>query len=167
MSADHPGALRRTALRVFKRLPAGPSQQIVRFVSPTWTIGAIALIEYDERILALRQTHRKGLSLPGGLLDHGEIPADAVAREVQEETGLRIDPGDVSATVFDARMKHCDVIFRVRCDHEPQVRVASEATSYSWVRLADWPTERDTPTERILDAVRASREPSRLGTLLG
>lgn len=166
MSADRPGALRRTALRVFKRLPAKPSQQIVRFISPTWTVGAIALIEHDGRILALRQTHRRGLSLPGGLLDRGEEPADAVAREVREETGLRIEPGGICATVFDPRMRHCDVVFRVPCARLPVVEVASEATSYSWVRLAEWPEERDTPTARILAAVEAAREARNTGALL-
>lgn len=104
--------------------------------------------------------------MPGGLLNSHERPHEAVAREVEEETGLRVDPGDVFATVFDPKARHCDVIFRVACEREPDVKVASEATSYEWVSLADWPVKRDTPTERILDAVRAAHDVPRKGRLL-
>lgn len=47
-------------------------------------------------------------NLPGGGIDHGEHPRDAVVREVYEETGLRITPGpiiDVSSTHFTG-MRH-------------------------------------------------------------
>ncbi|UIJ35772.1 NUDIX domain-containing protein [Allobranchiibius sp. GilTou73] len=161
MSHAHPGPLRRLALRAYRVLPAGPSHVVTRAVLPSWGFGAVALIEYDGRVLALRQTHRIGLSLPGGHIDRGEHPSEAVVREVWEETGLRITPGDAFATVFDPRTRIADVIYRVRCDREPKVRVASEAVGYEWVDPENWPQgEADESTERILrGALRARTTP--------
>ncbi len=173
MSVQRPGPLRRAGLMVFKWIPPRPSHAIIRLVTPTYSVGAIAIIEHDGRVLALRQTHRRGMSLPGGLVDRGEQPHEAVVREVREETGLRIESGDVFATVFDADMQHLDVIFRVPCDREPRVTPASEATGYAWLDPSQWDSfdsdwgDLDTPTARILQTVRAAREKRRPGRVLG
>jgi 8-oxo-dGTP pyrophosphatase MutT (NUDIX family) len=54
----------------------------------------------DERaVLLTRMSSRTRIegrwTLPGGGIDHGEDPRDAVRREVHEETGLHVEPGRV------------------------------------------------------------------------
>ena len=61
----------------------------------------------DEEVLLTRMSSRTRIpgrwTLPGGGLDHGEDPREALRREVLEETGLHIDPGialDVHSSHF-------------------------------------------------------------------
>lgn len=160
-----PSALRVAALRVYKVLPKGLSHRIVHTLQPTFTAGAVAIIEYDGRVLALRQHHRRGWSLPGGLVEAGEQPQDAVVREVREETGLSIEPGSVMAVPFGTDVRHIDILFRIECDRLPEVRVSSEALEYGWFTLDDLP-EPDESTQRIQRAVRLARGQVAAGRLL-
>jgi ADP-ribose pyrophosphatase YjhB (NUDIX family) len=63
-------------------------------------VAAYAIILRDDQILLSRLsdavTRDELWTLPGGGLDHGEHPRDAVVREVQEETGLDVVVSDTA-----------------------------------------------------------------------
>src|SRR5690349_12959633 len=65
--------------------------------------GAGAVIRDDQgRLLLIQRGHEPALgrwSLPGGRLEPGETSAQAVVREVEEETGLVIEAGELLATI--------------------------------------------------------------------
>jgi 8-oxo-dGTP pyrophosphatase MutT (NUDIX family) len=93
-------------------------------------------------------------TLPGGGIDHGEDPRDAVRREVYEETGLHVEPEsvlDVHSTHFtgaradglveDYHGVHLIFAARVLPESdgvEPHVVELDGSTELAaWVRLAD------------------------------
>lgn len=51
---------------------------------------AVALIEYDSKILCVWNRRYNGWGLPGGKIENGESPSDALRREVKEETALDV-----------------------------------------------------------------------------
>lgn len=65
--------------------------------------GVAAIVRDGEgRILMQRRADDGEWSLPAGGIDPGERPAEAIVREVEEETGLRVRPRRV-AGVFGGR----------------------------------------------------------------
>lgn len=70
-------------------------------------VAAYAVIVRDDHILLSRLspivTTDELWTLPGGGLDHGEDPRDAVIREIREETGLDANVSD-TARVYSAHM---------------------------------------------------------------
>lgn len=60
---------------------------------PALNPGVAALIRGEAgRVLLQRRNDDGSWSLPAGAVDPGESPAQAVVREVWEETGLRVVP---------------------------------------------------------------------------
>lgn len=75
-------------------LPAPPD-------GPIPCVGAI-ITDAAGRLLLIRRGHEpgKGLwSLPGGRVEPGETDAQALVREVAEETGLAVRPGELIGSV--------------------------------------------------------------------
>ena len=58
-------------------------------------VGSYAVCVRDGAVLLSRFTRSGRWTLPGGGVDHGEDPRDAVVREVFEETGLVFGVGDL------------------------------------------------------------------------
>src|SRR4051795_5343897 len=70
-------------------------------------VAAYGLILRDNRILLTRLARRISADqrwhLPGGGVDHGEDPRDALVREIREETGLSAEVGE-TARVYSAHL---------------------------------------------------------------
>jgi 8-oxo-dGTP diphosphatase len=93
--------IRGLAYQAFYGLPLPMRRHIARLVSPKYLVGAVAIIRDSEaadpgRILLLRQPPGRGWGLPAGILKRRELPAVGAARELFEESGVRVEPGDLT-----------------------------------------------------------------------
>ncbi|WP_339468664.1 MULTISPECIES: NUDIX hydrolase [unclassified Pseudomonas] len=66
-------------------------------MTSTIRIAAALLIGADGQTLLVRKRGTQAFMQPGGKIDAGEQPAEALARELHEELNLRIEP---SAAVY-------------------------------------------------------------------
>ena len=140
------------ALLAFRGLPPVVRRFLVRMGTPGYTVGGVCAISHNGEVLFLRQLHRIGWSLPGGLLDRGETPAQGVVREIAEETGLVVELGEPVATEVHPDVLRVDVVFRMELSHRPAVVVGGEAKAYRWMRPDQVP-EVDDSTARILEVL--------------
>ena len=97
-----------------------------------------ALLYWQDRLLILQKKDREGLKpweLPGGGLDFGEKPAEALMREVQEETGLTMDFICPVATWCYRREAHINLVGMIcLCmAHDDKVVLSNEHLDYRWV----------------------------------
>ena len=95
-----PRRLRGYAYQTFYRLPGRVRRRMVRVVVQKYLVGAVAVIRDSEapdpgRLLMLRQPPGRSWGLPAGLLKRREPPAVGAARELFEESGVRIRPDEL------------------------------------------------------------------------
>jgi ADP-ribose pyrophosphatase YjhB (NUDIX family) len=122
---------------------------------PTLRVAAYAVVAVDGRVLLTEMSQNTPIPgqwvLPGGGLDHGEAPIDAVVREVREETGhvLRdVRLADVGSHRFTARsprgrledFQSLQVVYTAGVEQvlEPVVLdIGGSTARAAWVALAD------------------------------
>ncbi|WP_022922638.1 NUDIX hydrolase [Ornithinimicrobium pekingense] len=154
------------ALVGFRVMPNPLKRAAVRVGAPSYTAGAVCVLEHDGCVLFLWQPHREGWSLPGGLMGKHEEPSDAVRREVAEEIGLDVDPGDPVTVRVDAERQVIDVVFRVILETRPDLDLATEARKAEWFTPGEL-AQADSDTFGIMAAIAAAEQPPRVGRLLG
>ncbi len=95
----------------------------------------------DGKLLMVQRNQEpgKGLwSVPGGRLERGEYLQQAVVREVQEETGLAVEVGDllgILEVVGDPHYVILDFEATPRAEIEP--RPGDDVAAVRWVALED------------------------------
>jgi 8-oxo-dGTP pyrophosphatase MutT (NUDIX family) len=107
--------VQRGLLRVYRRLPTPARRLVVRTLAPSFTVGAMCIIERDDgAVLFVRHTYRRRWGVPGGLLERHEEPGDAARREVLEEVNLPVELIGEPAVVVDPDPHRVDIVFRAR-----------------------------------------------------
>ncbi|GAA0702527.1 NUDIX domain-containing protein [Kitasatospora atroaurantiaca] len=90
---------------------------------PLWLSGVAAVVLDDRgRLLLARRADNGRWSIIGGILDPGEQPADGVARECFEETGVTVEPEKLTSVTVSPMLhypngdqaQYLDLTFRCR-----------------------------------------------------
>ena len=103
--------------RVWRGSPRFVRRAGVWLTQPRFTVTAGAVVSDEAgRVLLLRHVLRQGSGwgVPGGFLNPGEQPEEAVRRELREETGLELDSVELVLVRTLAHVHQVEVIFRCR-----------------------------------------------------
>src|SRR5271169_1647219 len=113
-------------------------------------VGVGAIIIEDARVLLVKRAHppiQGQWSIPGGVLEVGELVREAAIREAREETGLIVAPLDLLG-VYDRVLRHADgrvqyhyVLIDFLCRRiGGELHAASDAAEVRWFPQDDLPT---------------------------
>jgi ADP-ribose pyrophosphatase YjhB (NUDIX family) len=116
-------------------------------------VGVGAVIVEDDRVLLVKRAHppiQGQWSIPGGVLEVGELVREAAVREAREETGLIVEPGELLG-VFDRVLRNAEqrvqyhyVLIDFLCR-----RVGGELLAASDAAEARWFTREELPALKL------------------
>jgi 8-oxo-dGTP diphosphatase len=128
-------------IQIWRLLPARIRRWSMRATHARFTVTAGDLIFYDAgEVLLLKHRFRagSGWGLPGGFLEAGEQPLDALRRELREEIGLEVRDTEVFVARSFRKPRQVEVLFRCRPNGSPQPRTM-EVERAEWFSVESLP----------------------------
>jgi mutator protein MutT len=134
--------LQKLIAKVWRALPARMRRWSMRATQTRFTVTAGALIFNDAgEVLLLKHRFRagSGWGIPGGFLEPGEQPDEALRRELREEVGLEVEQVEILATRTFKKPRQVEILFRCRANAavKPQTIEVERAEWFSTRTLPD------------------------------
>ncbi len=107
--------------KLWRALPPRMRRWSMRATQTRFTVTAGALIFNDAgEVLLFKHRFRagSGWGIPGGFLEAGEQPEEAVRRELREEVGLEVRQVEIFASRTFKRPRQVEILFRCRANAE-------------------------------------------------
>lgn len=126
---------------IWRTLPRSLRARAIRLTQTKFTVSVAAVImDADGKVLLLEHIFRpgSGWGIPGGFVNQGEQPAEAIRREIHEETGLRLE----NIKLFRARIlkSHVEFIFKAEATGIAEVK-SREILAVEWFAPDEMPEE--------------------------
>lgn len=131
------------------------------YVLDTKRITSRAIILHNDHILLVREIAKKYWSFPGGKIEKGESPQEAVKRELYEELSLSVDIIDYKLGTYTSATKEDKQngvhIFVLQLD-TPDFRKKWELEDAKWFPLESLPTLSPAIAQRIAELKRGDKD---------
>jgi ADP-ribose pyrophosphatase YjhB (NUDIX family) len=113
-------------------------------------VGVGAIVIEDDRVLLVKRAHpplQAQWSIPGGVLEVGELVREAAVREAREETGLVVEPGELLGVYdrvlrnLEQRVQYHYVLIDFLCRRVAgELQAADDATEVRWFARGELPS---------------------------
>lgn len=117
---------------------------------PVHTVSAAGLVQRGDEVLLIKNP-RRGWEFPGGMVEQGESVLQALVREIEEETGVRVCAtafvgaysnttlkegyGELAGTMLPTSLN-----LTFLCEYESgEIRTSDESLEVRWVKREDAP----------------------------
>jgi 8-oxo-dGTP diphosphatase len=129
--------------------------------SPKHSVSVAAVITADDgRALLIQRADNGRWEPPGGILELGESIEDGLRREVREETGLDIEPEQLTGVYKNMPRGIIALVFRARITGG-QLATTDETAAFRWATAAEVSQlASETYAVRILDGLNGRPSPA-------
>ena len=128
---------------IWRRTPVRLKRWTMRFTHPRFAVTAGAVITDDQgRVLLLKHRFRpgSGWGMPGGYIETGEQPEDALRRELREEICLEVEKVQLFSTRAFRKPRQIEIVFKCEAVGKPR-ELNFEIEKAEWFDLNKLPAE--------------------------
>lgn len=128
---------------IWRRAPRSLRRWTVRLSHPRFAVTAGAVITDGRgRVLLLKHRFRPGTGwgMPGGFMETGEQPEEALRRELREEVGLEVEKVKLLATRAFQKPRQVELVFTAQALGDPE-QLNYEIQKAAWFLPNELPQE--------------------------